>query len=416
MSSETLTSGTRVHIIGAGPVGLLLTALLQPTGRFSVNLYEKRAEYTRTRMVQVASYLVADSVASYSTDHIDEESVFAVFEPGEIADGLAFRQSIPPDLMALLRGWTLGFCPLNTIERTLSDLIDARQPHVRRIRATVTAQDAMAMLGPGDILIDCTGTRSVLRDQLSPNAHSINDPSSRVFLEADASNTLKLRLEYALVVTFLYGQPYDCNEQCKYFKNIDNPQYKFFPAVNRTYYDGNLTHVTGIVTISAADYERMPSRFDGHWLRGNFPRVAESMDRFIAKVKEETNGEIVGDLEIVRIPLDLYRARHATSREWRRTGADDHPLTRSPVFLAGDSAMGSPYFQSISLGFECAMFLAGLLGRRDVPLAAMLDRYESYAYKQWMRVYMRSKMIKHNKDLLASVGDTGALLEKLHIY
>ena len=158
MSSETLTSGTRVHIIGAGPVGLLLTALLQPTGRFSVNLYEKRAEYTRTRMVQVASYLVADSVASYSTDHIDEESVFAVFEPGEITDGLAFRQSIPPDLMALLRGWTLGFCPLNTIERTLSDLIDARQPHVRRIRATVTAQDAMAMLGPGDILIDCTGT------------------------------------------------------------------------------------------------------------------------------------------------------------------------------------------------------------------------------------------------------------------
>jgi hypothetical protein len=29
---------------------------------------------------------------------------------------------------------------------------------------------------------------------------------------------------------------------------------------------------------------------------------------------------------------------------------------------------------------------------------------------------MRSKMIKHNKDLLACVGDTSALLEKLHIY
>jgi hypothetical protein len=38
---------------------------------------------------------------------------------------------------------------------------------------------------------------------------------------------------------------------------------------------------------------------------------------------------------------------------------DDHPFARSPVFLVGDSAMGSPYFQSISLGFECAMFLAG---------------------------------------------------------
>jgi hypothetical protein len=78
--------------------------------------------------------------------------------------------------------------------------------------------------------------------------------------------------------------------------------------------------------------------------------------------------------------------------------------------------MGSPYFQSISLGFECAMFLAGLLMQRELPVADMLDRYELYAYKQWLRVYMRSKMIKHNKDLLECVGDTHALLEKLHIY
>jgi hypothetical protein len=258
------------------------------------------------------------------------------------------------------------------------------------------------MLGPGDILIDCTGTKSVLRDHL--------------VVGTTGANTLNIRLEYALVVTFLYGQAYDCNEYCKYYKNIENPQYKFIPAVNRTYYDGSISHVTGIVKISDEDYERMPSRFDGEWLRSNFPHVAESMDRFIGKVKEETNGEIVGDLEIVRIPLDLYRARNSTSREWRQAGSGDHPFTRSPVFLVGDSAMGSPYFQSISLGFECAMFLAGLLGRQDLALRDMLDRYELYTYKQWLRVYMRSKMIKHNKDLLESVGDTYALLEKLHVY
>jgi 2-polyprenyl-6-methoxyphenol hydroxylase-like FAD-dependent oxidoreductase len=140
------------------------------------------------------------------------------------------------------------------------------------------------------------------------------------------------------------------------------------------------------------------------------------MDRFIAKVKTETKGEIVGDLEIVRIPLDLYRARHATSLELRREGAGDHPFTRSPVFLVGDAAMGSPYFQSISLGFECAMFLVGLLAQRDLPLTGMLERYERFIYKQWLRVYMRTKMIKHNKDLFECVGDTYALLEKLHIY
>ena len=397
-----------VHIIGAGPVGLLLTALLQSDDRFSVHLYEKRRDYTRTRMVQLAPYLVADSVASYCTDYIDEESIQAIFSPEEIEEGLTFRRSIPPDLMTLLREWSQGFGPLNAIERALSDLIDSRQSHpVQRTTAVVTAEGAIAMLAPGDVLIDCTGAKSLLREALVPHDGASSD---------DSANTFKIRLEYALVVTFLYGQAYDCNELCKYAKNIENARYKFIPAVNRTYYDGSVSHVTGIVNISADDYEQMPPHFDGAWLREHFPRVAESMDHFIDKIKEETHGEIVGDLEIIRIPLDLYRARNSTNREWLRTKRPSNPTTRSPVFLVGDSAMGSPYFQSISLGFECAMFLAGLLSRRDEPLERMLERYELYAYKQWLRVYMRSKMIKHNKDLLECVDDTFALLEKLHIY
>ena len=116
---EPRPSGKRVHVIGAGPVGLLLTALLQPMEGFSVRLYEKRREYTRTRMVRLASYLVADSVESYSSDYFDGQNVEAVFDPPELDEGLAFRQSIPADLMSLLRDWTLGFCPLNGIERSL---------------------------------------------------------------------------------------------------------------------------------------------------------------------------------------------------------------------------------------------------------------------------------------------------------
>ena len=398
-SSETVTSSTRIHVLGAGPVGLFTAALLQSNDHFSVHLYEKRRDYSRTRMVQLAPYLVADSIASYCTDYIDGESVEAIFAPSELAEGLAFRETIPPDLMGLMRGWTRGFCPLNDIERGLSDLIDARREHpVERAMGAVTAEAAKAMLRPGDLLIDCTGTNSLLRDSLAPGAGPAED----------RANTFRLRLEYALVITFLYGQAYECNEHCKYYKNIDNAYYKFIPAVNRTHYDGRITHVTGIVNITAEDYERMPSRFDGQWLRDNFPQVAQSMDRFIDQVKAETQGEIIGDLEIVRIPLDLYRARHATSLAVRDR--------LSPVFLVGDSAMGSPYFQSISLGFECAMFLAGLLAERDLPLAEMMQRYERFIYQQWLRVYMRTKMIKHNKDLFECVGDTFALLERLHIY
>ena len=395
----------RVHILGAGPVGLLLAALLQSTEGLSVRLYEKRREYTRTRMVRLAPYLVADSVESYRADHIDGETVEAVFDPPELDEGLAFRESIPPDLMALLRGWSLGFCPLNAIERSVSDLIDARaSTTVQRTAAVVTAEDAIAMLEPGDVLVDCTGSRSLLRDRLTPGS----DAS-----DADA-NTLKIRLEYALVVTFLYGQTYDCNEYCKYYKNIENAHYKFIPMVHRTHHDGSVSHVTGIVNITAEDYEAMPTHFDGEWLRSNFPDVAQSMDRFIDKIKQETHGEILGDLEIVRIPLDLYRARNATSRKWSESS--DNPFAGSPVFLLGDSAIGSPYFQSISLGFECAMYLAGLVAQRDLPPRDMLDRYELFIYKQWLRVYMRSRMIKHNKDLFESLDDPLALLDKLHIY
>jgi 2-polyprenyl-6-methoxyphenol hydroxylase-like FAD-dependent oxidoreductase len=405
-SADSHPSPTPVHVLGAGPVGLVVTALLQSNDRFAVHLYEKRRDYSRTRMVQLAPFLVADSIADYCADYIDGESVAAIFEPAELAEGLAFRESIPPDLMGLLRGWTRGFCPLNDIERGLSELIDSRRSQpVERTLATISAEDATAMLEPGDILIDCTGTRSLLRDRLAPVADApIAGADTGAAADGEA-NTFRVRLEYALVITFLYSQAYDCNEFCKYYKNIENPSYKFIPAVNRIYSDGRLTHVTGIVNISAEDYERMPSRCDGEWLRENFPEVARSMDRFIANVKAETSGEIVGDLEIVRIPLDLYRARRATGM-----------IGGSPVFLVGDSAMGSPYFQSISLGFECAMVLAGLLGHRDLPQVEMMERYDQFIYKQWLRVYMRTKMIKHNKDLFECVGDTFAMLEKLHIY
>ena len=76
------------HVVGR-PWGLLLTALLQSMRR-STPLYEKRREYTRTRMVQFSPYLVADSVESYRADAIDGDSVEAIFDPTELDQALAF--------------------------------------------------------------------------------------------------------------------------------------------------------------------------------------------------------------------------------------------------------------------------------------------------------------------------------------
>ena len=404
---NNLPSGGRVHVIGAGPVGLLLTALLQSMDGFTVHLYEKRPAYTRTRMVKLSSFLVADSVKSYCADYIDGENIAAVFDVAEIEEALAFRQSIPGDVMSLIRGWAQGFCPLNSIEDALSNLIDNRGINkVERIATNMTAERAIKMLGPNDVLIDCTGCKSLLRDHLVPGPDTGNKDA----------NTFNIQLEYAIVVTFVYNQEYQCNEFCKYYKNVENPHYKFIPAVDRTCYDGNLSFVSGIVNITPEDYNEMPATFDGQWLRIHFPQVARSMDRFIDKIKQETNGEIVSNIEVVRIPLNLYRALNATSRKWLAEQDNDHPFTSSPVFLVGDSALGSPYFQSISLGLESAIHLAGLMGQRNLPLPDMLNRFELYMYKQWLRVYMRSKMIKHNKDLFENIDDPFRLLELLHIY
>ena len=107
----------QVRVIGGGPIGLLLTALLQSMDGPPVRLYDRRDGYTRTRMVSLAPYLVADSIESYGADTIDGDSVEAIFEPAELEIRLAFRRTIAPDLSSLLREWTRGFVPLNTIER-----------------------------------------------------------------------------------------------------------------------------------------------------------------------------------------------------------------------------------------------------------------------------------------------------------
>jgi 2-polyprenyl-6-methoxyphenol hydroxylase-like FAD-dependent oxidoreductase len=407
VDQDNLLSRGTVHVIGAGPVGLLLTALLQSMDGFSVRLYEKRPKYTRTRMVKLSSFLVADSPENYCADYIDGENIAAVFDVAEIEETLAFRKSIAEDLMLLLRQWVQGFCPLNSIEEALSNLIDDRNTNkVERIAKNITAEQAMAMLGPRDLLIDCTGCKSLLRDHLVPGPDTGNKDA----------NTFNIQLEYAIVVTFVYNQEYQCNEFCKYYKNVENVHYKFIPAVDRTCYDGNLSFVSGIVNITAEDYNMMPATFDGQWLRIHFPQVARSMDRFIDKIKQETQGEIISDLDVVRIPLNLYRALNVTSRKWLTQESNDHPFTSSPVFLVGDSALGSPYFQSISLGLESAIHLAGLMAQRNLPLTDMQNRFELFMYKQWLRVYMRSKMIKHNKDLFENIDDPFRLLELLHIY
>jgi len=65
----------------------------------------------------------------------------------------------------------------------------------------------------------------------------------------------------------------------------------------------------GIIKISAEDYEAMPAKCDGDHLREHFPAVAASMDGFIQAIRQESQGEVVGEIDVIRIPLNLYHAQ-----------------------------------------------------------------------------------------------------------
>ena len=208
MTTQSLAPTVRLHIVGAGPVGLLLTALLQSSGRFAVHLYEKRREYTRTRMVKLASYLVADSVASYCTDNIDNESIQAIFEPSEIDEGLAFRRSIPPDLMAPLPQWALGFCPAEH-HRALIERSD------RRARVTPASAADDRGRDDGERVADASARRRVDRRHRQPVAAARPARSGR-----DHGRHSKYLQDPARIRAggdVPVGQVYDCNEYCKYY-------------------------------------------------------------------------------------------------------------------------------------------------------------------------------------------------------
>jgi hypothetical protein len=65
---------------------------------------------------------------------------------------------------------------------------------------------------------------------------------------------------------------------------------------------------------------------------------------------------------------------------------------------------------------ESAFFLAKHIPDRSLPIHEVFCRYEAYLYQQWLRVYMRTRMIKYNKDLLASLDDPLGMLEKMNVY
>jgi hypothetical protein len=134
-----------------------------------------------------------------------------------------------------------GVLPAQRHRALLSDLIDTRRSNaVQRTRPSYRRRNAWDARA-GDILI---GSH---RQQVAAS----RSPGGRL-RRGEGQDTLNIRLN-----TRCHHVPVrpDVRLQrvLQYYKNIENAHYKFIPMVHRTHADGSVSHVTGIVNITAED-------------------------------------------------------------------------------------------------------------------------------------------------------------------
>lgn len=382
-----------IYIIGAGPVGLLTAALLQRTSPCEIVLFEKRPSYTRTRMVTLSSSLLACELFGHRIEHEDGDDMRALFTPRDLVDLFTSKRVLPQEIRDFLSQIGTDFVPLNVLETSLVGLLESGR-RIDRREQSVAMNHLGSLLQPGDTLIDCSGFKSLTRERLY-----------------GAGNTLEFVLEHALVASFALNGHHCCDATCKRSGSIGNQIYDFVPSVSRSHRVDGRNHVVGIVEITQDDYARLPRSLDQSWIVSGDP-VAQGIKRFL-DYHVITLGETPpSEVSIMTLPLNLYRAHHFANAADLRFG--DVPDVAA--FLLGDAAIGSPYFQSISLGFESAIFLAWLLQSQGCHREIVLRRFQHFMDRQWLRVYMRSKLIKTHKDILSLVDDMPNLLERLNVY
>ena len=262
------------------------------------------------------------------------------------------------------------------------------------------------MLEPGDILVDCTGARSLMRDLPDPGRRPDPAGPQHQAIPARVRPGHHVPLRPALRVQRVL-QVLQEPRQRRLQVHPGGPSH----LLRRT-----ISHVTGIVSISQAEYEAMPPNFDGAWLRDNFPASPSRWTASSTRSGPRRTASSSVTSTITRIPLDLYRATERHQPTLARIGH------RSP---AGRGA-GLP---ARGLGDRLALLPVDLARPRVRVLPGRPHRQSRACRCTRCSSATRGsctgngcastcarQMIKHNKDLLKSVDDTRGLLAKLHVF
>ena len=176
----------------------------------------------------------------------------------------------------------------------------------------------MAMLEPGDILVDCTGSKSLLRDHLAPGAtatterreHAQHPP--RVRARDHVPLRPAVRLQRVLQV----------------LQERRERALQVHPG-RRTarYYDGNVSHVTGIVTITRGRVRGDAAAVRRRVAPRQLPRRRRS--RWTGSSTRSSRRPTARSSAIWRSSGSRSTSTgrgNATSRQWHADGPGDHPF------------------------------------------------------------------------------------------
>ncbi|CAF1407509.1 unnamed protein product [Adineta steineri] len=384
----TQSSIKHVLIIGGGPTGLLLASLLRDQN-VPVTVIEKRREMTRTRCVKLL-----ERILSYNT--VSDE--FYLFSESQLEERQKAIKSMKPELFDTIADWLEVFTPLQRIQETLANYYAEAKGQILVGDQYDFSQNLNILnLHPNTIVVDCTGYHSVLRNLILPN------------------NRVDRFIEYVLICTFIYEDRYVCNELCKYYKNQNTKKFQIIPAIDDTYMTGERqTHVTCLITIETPLYEQLSKirRITYDYLKENQNDIYDDLNTFLSNLSTGNLNKIHFDtMEFICIPLQLYRARKSTHT------VNNNDLNQHWI-LMGDAAMGGPYFQSISMGFESAIYFAYLFKNTDGDIQQMLKKYEEYVDKLWLTLQIRTREIQRNKQILQALctKDIDETLKKIRTY
>jgi 2-polyprenyl-6-methoxyphenol hydroxylase-like FAD-dependent oxidoreductase len=303
-----------------------------------------------------------------------------------------------PKLFQKITSWLELCTPLQTIQQALREYFILSGGQFA-VGAQYDISNNLSSLRhyPNTLVIDCTGYHSVLRNHIQPD------------------NLIGRFVEYVLICTFTFDDRYECNELCKYYKNKNTKKFRVIPSIDDTYKTGKReTHVTCLITIDETIFRQVPKRepITYAYLKKHQHEIYEDLNIFLNNLSSEQMRKIHFDtMEFIALPLQLYRARKMTH------SVNDNDLNQHWVLL-GDAAMGGPYFQSISMGFEAAIYLAYIFEHMKGNVEEMMSKYEYYMEKLWLAIQIRSQEIQRNKQILQLMcaDDRNAILEKIKVY